>query len=727
MSRETAVVNKAQKSELQQQPQSKGELVAAGSMSLRLPYPKSLEEYAGIDKRMWQVLIDAVWPAAQSVESVCLAIQYCKSRNLDPLKRPVHIVPVWSKTGGVDGKGGFVETVWPGISEIRTTASRTGVYAGKDASVFGPEITKTFKKVDNRNGEVKEELEVTFPEWCQITVYRMVQGQRCAFVGPKVVWLEAYATKDNYSEIPNSMWADRRSGQLEKCFSPDTEILTDRGFEPFPRAIGRILQVSEVGLEPTDAKPFVQKYSGPMIVANGDALNFSVTPNHDMVIEEGKIEASKMLSEATSVAKFRIPISVTNNRNDAPISDRTIHLAAAFACDGWRRPYGTFCISVSRKYKIEMLERVGGFKTRYTANTKGDTAVFAGREITTTADKEVFGYNEEQISPLIDLEKFFDSSAIISLSQRQARLLVDTMVAYDGADNGRGTMRFYSSNPAIMSAFELASVVAGYAVSSRRERITDGCQPNMYVTISDKVSLPVLRYSQSQVDRGDKGGIDTVAVNPSGDVWCVRVPSGVIVVRRNGLSMICGNCAEAAALRAAFPEELGNEYAAEEMYGRTIDVAPVVPQTNNREVVPPRPKKSEFERADRKDDPPKQQTPKQAEAKKPDPKPEPEAQLIPEPKPDDTPRQDVEDADFEESIDAPDEPKNEPSDTAAELAAWLEQMREEAKQQTRIRDLSDLREHVAEQLDGEDKKEWEEFCRRLQREIMDNAAKGRKS
>lgn len=218
MSREPNVATRDQQQTDQlQQPQSKGELVAAGSMKLRLPYPQSLEEYAGIDKRMWQVLIDAVWPAAQTVEAVCLAIQYCKNRNLDPVKKMVHIVPVWSKTGGPEGKGGLIETIWPAIAEIRTTAARTGSYAGKDAAVFGPDITKMFKEIDTRNDAVKDSLEVTFPEWCQVTVYRMVQGQRCAFVGPKVYWLEAYASKSNFSEVPNSMWADRKSGQLEKC------------------------------------------------------------------------------------------------------------------------------------------------------------------------------------------------------------------------------------------------------------------------------------------------------------------------------------------------------------------------------------------------------------------------------------------------------------------------------------------------------------------------------
>ena len=61
-----------------------------------------------------------------------MAVDYCKRRNLDPFKRPVHIVPMWST---VQKK--MVETIWPGIAEIRTTAMRTGEYAGRDRSIFG--------------------------------------------------------------------------------------------------------------------------------------------------------------------------------------------------------------------------------------------------------------------------------------------------------------------------------------------------------------------------------------------------------------------------------------------------------------------------------------------------------------------------------------------------------------------------------------------------------------
>lgn len=184
-------------------------VTAQGAARMRLPYPKSLEQFAGISPREWQVLIDATFPSAKTVEAICMAVAYCKERKLDIFKKTVHIVPVWSKAENRE-----IETVWPSIAEVRITASRTGSYAGKDATAFGPDTTKKFSHTkDNKT----EELEITFPEWAQVTVYRLVQGVRCAFVGPKVFWLETYATRSKWSEIPNDMWADRRSQQLEKC------------------------------------------------------------------------------------------------------------------------------------------------------------------------------------------------------------------------------------------------------------------------------------------------------------------------------------------------------------------------------------------------------------------------------------------------------------------------------------------------------------------------------
>src|SRR5690348_581336 len=63
----------------------------------RLPYHPAIEERFGVKAAEWKALVEAVFPLAQSVDSVVLALSYCKARKLDPFKRVVHIVPIWDK------------------------------------------------------------------------------------------------------------------------------------------------------------------------------------------------------------------------------------------------------------------------------------------------------------------------------------------------------------------------------------------------------------------------------------------------------------------------------------------------------------------------------------------------------------------------------------------------------------------------------------------------------
>jgi phage recombination protein Bet len=178
----------------------------------RIPYHPAIGERFGIDRSEWKVLVESIFPSAKTIEGVALALAYCKARKIDIFKRVVHIVPIWNSRLGRE-----VETVWPGIAELRTTAHRTGQYAGKAATVFGPVITKEFAgSVGSRDNIRHVSTRVTFPEWAQVTVYRIVQGVRCEFVGPKVFWLETYATQGK-SDIPNEMWQTRPFGQLDKC------------------------------------------------------------------------------------------------------------------------------------------------------------------------------------------------------------------------------------------------------------------------------------------------------------------------------------------------------------------------------------------------------------------------------------------------------------------------------------------------------------------------------
>ncbi len=182
-----------------------------------MPMSREVREEHNLTDSQWRVLVDQIFPNAKTQEAVAMALGYCKTRKLDVFKRPVHIVPMYNAALKKE-----VETVWPGISEIRTTAARTGEYAGIDAVEYGPEVEREFigEKDEWANGRKTGKTEkitrkVTFPEWASVIVYRWVKGQKAAF-HCRIRWTETCAMQGKL-EIPNSMWSKRPYGQIDKC------------------------------------------------------------------------------------------------------------------------------------------------------------------------------------------------------------------------------------------------------------------------------------------------------------------------------------------------------------------------------------------------------------------------------------------------------------------------------------------------------------------------------
>ena len=231
----------------------------------------------GLNKRDWRVLTNAIWPGA-SKQSTFMAIDYCRARRLDPFKRPVHIVETWNSA-----VGSMIETIWPGIAELRTTAARTGCYAGKTKPIFGPTIKGKWD-YQPKKGSSKV-IEVSYPEWCEITVFRVVQGEKVPFTAI-VYWLEAYATMGK-SDAPNSMWQKRTFAQLAKC--TEAEALR----EAFPEEIQGDMSAEEmagqsIGEEPPPSRPVQEDFADNQANEDGEIIDGEVIdaePGKDTVAE----------------------------------------------------------------------------------------------------------------------------------------------------------------------------------------------------------------------------------------------------------------------------------------------------------------------------------------------------------------------------------------------------------------------------------------------------------
>lgn len=121
----------------------------------------------------------------------------CQHLQLNPLLNQIHFV-----------KRGQVITPQVGIDGFRLTAERTGKYAGSDEPTFeGP---------------------ASAPTKATVTVYKMMEGQRCAFTA-SARWSEYYPGPAN-----DHMWKKMPFNQLAKC----AEALALR--KAFPAELGSL-------------------------------------------------------------------------------------------------------------------------------------------------------------------------------------------------------------------------------------------------------------------------------------------------------------------------------------------------------------------------------------------------------------------------------------------------------------------------------------------------------
>lgn len=176
------------------------------------------KEYA---PEVWNTLKESIYPGA-SDNSVIMVLNYCKSMKLDPIMKPVHIVPM-------NGK----DVVMPGVALYRILAARSGNYAGMSEPEYGQDVEEIFTDKYNKQHKVK------YPEWCKITVKKLLNGTVIEFVA-KEYWKENYATMGRDSTCPNSMWEKRPYGQLAKC--AEAQALR----KAFPEVLGGMVTSEEM-------------------------------------------------------------------------------------------------------------------------------------------------------------------------------------------------------------------------------------------------------------------------------------------------------------------------------------------------------------------------------------------------------------------------------------------------------------------------------------------------
>jgi hypothetical protein len=244
------------------------------------------------------------------------------------------------------------------------------------------------------------------------------------------------------------------------------------------------------------------------------------------------------------------------------VSDDVIKFMAAYTADGWKHGRSMLAIAVSRDYKIKFLSDLNLHTSKW--GVKPDKKL--GKTPKTRFMYPVDLKNQMHDFVDCDLDKYIDVDQFLKLSKRQLRLFIDTIVLFDGHAYHK-EMMFSTSRDQHLAAIATLAVCAGYSVKEHPDSFPQFANGPVHRLAINSIGEVPLRKKYWKKE------------TYSGKIHCVTVPTGKIVVMRDGYSHISGN---SQALRRAF--SVSGLYSPEE-----FDDAPqqVQQQRPMKDVTPP--------------------------------------------------------------------------------------------------------------------------------------------
>lgn len=332
-------------------------------------------------------------------------------------------------------------------------------------------------------------------------------------------------------------------GHDDYCLSEDTEILTADGW----KGIDELTQNdavaaydgSNIAYEPP-TRVIRKDFDGEMLNFVGDDFDALVTPNHKMVFDRRRksdgecyweeqtatAEEVAALSQGTLYGNRMFPVAAQQVGSGVDREDWELRLLGWMITEGWlsessRWNSRRYMVGQSKEDNIERIEElVGRFDpTRY---ERDDGCIYWQFH---KQDNEYFD------DLLADGVHRIPREVLTHASARQLELVYEAMMRGDGTLS-RNT--YHTSSRELAEDFQELCHKIG-----RKANIVETTQSTGY----DEEYTGYDVYVHERETYNDKARVSEVSRVPyDGRVWCVTVPSGKIVTRRNDTIMIVGNC-----------------------------------------------------------------------------------------------------------------------------------------------------------------------------------------
>lgn len=319
-----------------------------------------------------------------------------------------------------------------------------------------------------------------------------------------------------------------------ECFKGDTEILTPNGWVRLDKYNNeKVLQINDDG-SGSFVSPYAyisKPYNGDMwSVERGGNYHIETTPNHNIVYKwqyNDRFYKRKMCEMPKTVGK--IPISTCVEGDGIPLSNNQIALYLAVSADCTIDVRKTtrhcrFSVKKDRKYDRmkALLDELG---IKYFTSDRQSSKV----------GYQYIGFT----TPDWIKSKILPQEWIGLATVEQRKFILNEMVHWDGNHVPNRNMFEYSSKEYKNATFmQTIAHTCGYSSNICKRHNEHG---EWY-----KVSILFGK------DHVSWQGIIPNKTKYEGNVYCVSVDSGMILIRSKGKISICGNCDALAAIQAGY-------------------------------------------------------------------------------------------------------------------------------------------------------------------------------
>lgn len=346
------------------------------------------------------------------------------------------------------------------------------------------------------------------------------------------------------------------------CYDDKTEILTNEGWKLFNN-LNKNEKVATINLD-TKVLEFEkplnyikQLYKGDMILgeSRSSGANFLVTPNHQMIVENhlsrkwNKVEASKLgkynaipiswnSPEKKEDSLFEIPNKLNATRKYlSPVSKKAFaKFIGIFLSEGYLKESkkGNKIRVVQKKY-IEEVDKIfkdlGWNYNKYISKS--------GMVEFTIGALNLYEFLEEHCGKVKSQDKYIPRF-IFDWGSEALNSLLDGLILGDGSYsktkrkcNSYAGCSYVSTSKKLLDDIQQIACMLGYPTSISKKGYRGSYKPNGHVCYKLRFTTGRLANLQTLNPR---------RIDYNGYVYCVETSNSTVVIRRNGKTMVGGNC-----------------------------------------------------------------------------------------------------------------------------------------------------------------------------------------